>query len=160
MTLQKSTQSRLILSWKIKMRNSKELKRTRKIVERKELRKATSWSYLWTLGPTLSCTCVDPILLSMTKILRTELMICHYPAPRLTTRWHTYGIDPNSTEKTLKTQLELTLELQPTEERLELVTWTQSIQLTARTKVSTFSTGFQQDPKSHNIKNVQNTIQN
>lgn len=51
----------------------------------------------------------------MPKILGAEIMIQFYTGPRLTTGWHTYEVDPNSTAKStaknLKTALELTLEL-------------------------------------------------
>ena len=67
------------------------------------------------------------MILSIPTILRTK-QTDRGPGPMLPTGWCTWGTNPNSTMRVLKT--ELTLDLQTTERRLEL-NW---IGLSAKTK--------------------------
>lgn len=70
------------------------------------------------LGSSLSCPCLDLILISKSKTLSTEVMDELHPGPTLTTEWCTCETNLSSTIKALK--IELTLESQTTKGGLEL----------------------------------------
>lgn len=69
-------------------------------------------------GSSPSCAHVDPPLISVSKLLRTELTHKLPTRSQTTTGWYTQGTDSNSTTKALNTKLKL--EPQPTKSMLEL----------------------------------------
>ena len=98
MKLQKYTAGQGNTELGTKMRLSRELERSERLWKGKNSEKQPHKADYEILGPLLICES-DLILFHMSKISGAEIMICYYTGPRLTTGWHTYEVDPNSTTK-------------------------------------------------------------